>query len=257
MKTISHKDGTVETTISGRSTSMLLYVIESLSSSVKMPAPTENSSEHLWHRLVSQVCVMGGARGIEKLVRAGNKKRLDAFTAATSLQKWSESGFDEGYMSDALREASACRFPAKTVKKLREMAGTRQIVQGTRVVLLEGLSTSMPREKLRSELMTRCPLFGLKSVSDFMISTHLSQDVIALDTRLVGIFRDHLSYPLTAAQVQADDAVYLSVESSLRIVCEMAGITLAHLDRLLFQLSGVSVVEFFLKKAPDRLPMCQ
>lgn len=252
MKTTSHKDGTVETTISGHSESMLLYVIAALASSVKMPAPTENSSDDLWHRLVSQVCVMGGARGIEELVRAANADDFVAFKEATSLRKWSKVGFDEKYMAEVLRKASACRFPAKTAKKLREMVVTPTIVQGTRVVLLKGLSASMPREKLRTALMTRCPRFRLKSASDFMISTHLSQDVIALDTRIVGVFRDHLAFPLTASQVQGNDAVYLSVESALRTVCEKAGITLARLDRLLFQLAGVSVIEFFFKKALDK-----
>lgn len=252
MKTTDHKDGTVQTTISERAESMLRHVIEALASSVEMPGPTENRSGDLWNRLVSQVCVMGGARGMEELAKAENEADFIAFNKATSLQRWSKEGFDVAYMAAVLRNAGACRFHAKTAKKLREMVDTPTIVQGTRVVLLKGLSASMPRDELRIELMGRCPLFRLKSASDFMISTHLSQDVIALDTRVVGVFRDYLAFPLTAPQVQGNDAVYLSVESALRTVCQNAGITLARLDRLLFQLAGVSVIEFFLKKALDK-----
>jgi len=249
MKTITSSGSKAETTISTREEAMLLYVIEALSSSVKMPNPTENESEDLWHRLVSQVCVMGGARGMEELVKPENADKFDAFKKATSLRQWSKAKFDEKYMADVLKDAGVCRFHAKAAGKLRIMVDTRTIVQGTRVVLLKGLSASMPRDKLRNELMSRCPMFRMKSASDFMISTHLSHDVIALDTRVIGVFRDYFSFPLTASQVQGDDAVYLSVESALRTVCEKGGITLAKLDRLLFQLAGVSVIEFFLKRA--------
>ena len=92
--------------------------------------------------------------------------------------------------------------------------------------------------------MERCPVFKPKSASDSMIEVGLSHDVIALDVRVVGGLQKYFSYNLPASKVQEHRDVYLSMESALREVCAEAGASLALLDRALFQLGGMSALEF-------------
>ena len=80
-----------------------------------------------------------------------------------------------------------------------------------------------------------------------MIDAGLSHDVIALDVRVVGALRKHFGFNLEAGQVQARRDVYLSVESALREVCAEAGKPLALLDRALFQLGGMTALDFVVR----------
>jgi thermostable 8-oxoguanine DNA glycosylase len=99
----------------------------------------------------------------------------------------------------------------------------------------------------RDELIRRNPIFRLKSTSDFMISVGLSHDVIALDTRVIGIFQDYFEYNVSAGRIQSDLEMYLSLEATLREFCGEQGVSLALLDRLLFKFSDLNAVELVVK----------
>jgi thermostable 8-oxoguanine DNA glycosylase len=99
---------------------------------------------------------------------------------------------------------------------------------------------------VRDVLMERCPIFRMKSASDFMINAGLSHDVIALDVRVVGVLQRYLGYNLAPGNVQSRRRVYLSVEDALRGACERSSHSLAHLDRVLFKFSAMSALEFAL-----------
>lgn len=95
--------------------------------------------------------------------------------------------------------------------------------------------------------MARCPAFKRKSASDFMITTGLSHDVIALDVRVVGALKKYVGYETPVGRVQGSRKIYLSVEQALREVCEEAGTTLARLDRTLFQFTSMSAIKYVME----------
>ena len=47
---------------------------------------------------------------------------------------------------------------------------------------------------IREALLANCPIFKLKSASDFMISSGLCYDVVALDTRVVGVLQRYFGF---------------------------------------------------------------
>ena len=135
-----------------------------------------------------------------------------------------------------------------------------EITDGDRQVLRRLLSRLGPHAKLEpvqtghrlsseavwQHIVAQVCVMGSARGMGLLDRTGLSHDVIALDVRVVGALRRYCGYNLTAAQVQARRDVYLSVEDALRQVCREARAPLALLDRVLFQFSGMSAVEFAL-----------
>ncbi|KAF7961415.1 hypothetical protein AWV80_00215 [Cupriavidus sp. UYMU48A] len=144
---------------------------------------------------------MGSSKGMEDI--AGNGPILKSFRAETSLIAWRRHRYDHAYLAGILGSYKATRFPKKSAETLGKMRATPTIVRKGEVVLLNGLSAKMTRDEIRDSLIERCRFFKMKSASDFMISTGLSDDVIALDVRLVGVLRQYLGYERSAAQVQS------------------------------------------------------
>lgn len=81
------------------------------------------------------------------------------------------------------------------------------------------------------------------SQSPYLNKPESSHDVIALDTRIVGIFKKYFGYNLNARQVQSNRAIYVSLEAALREFCREKQVSLAFLDRLLFNFSDLSIIE--------------
>ncbi|KAK42464.1 hypothetical protein BG60_35830 [Caballeronia zhejiangensis] len=210
----------------------------------KIGAWQDMTSDALWARLVSQVCVMGSARGMESLQE--NPKSLAAFQADTSLRAVERHKYEVNSLEYVLRGYGATRFPAKAASTLLALRSNKQVVRGRRVVLLDGIDAFYGAQDIRNELMRRCTLFGMKSASDFMIECGLADDVVALDTRLVSVFSKHFGYNLKASQLQSNPQAYRSVEEALERFCKQESVTLAELDRLLFKFSSISVIAHLL-----------
>ena len=87
---------------------------------------------------------------------------------------------------------------------------------------------------------------NLKSASDFMISVGLSHNVIALDTRVVGFLRKYFNYNVEAGYIQGNRGYYFSLEAALREFCQEKGISLALLDRVIFNFSGLNLLGFLI-----------
>lgn len=198
------------------------------------------TSDDIWFALVSQVCVMGSSRGMEAIVRAPARRQsfMDAIRPAVLRETRSVTK----RVAEVLADFSATRFPTKNAAIIATMLDSKEIVAGNRVVVLDSLTVGTPPDELRRELRRRCPLFNLKSASDFLINVGLSDDVIALDTRVVGALRKHFGFNLRVAVVQARQPVYLSIEAALRDACTHLGVRLAELDRTIFQLAGRSAL---------------
>lgn len=197
-------------------------------------------------RLVSQICVRGSARGMEKIT--DNQDNHDSFLQSISLRNWQKNGLGEEYFAGVLKEHKATRFHNEAAKTLQEIARCDKVVKNGKIVIFSELNRcSQDVESLREHLLERCPVLGLKSVSDLMIETGVSDDVIALDTRIVKLLQKHFGYNVGVGRVQNSKELYLSLESALRDLCADVEVPLALFDRMLFRLSGISVVDFYMK----------
>ncbi|MBM2815864.1 MAG: hypothetical protein HW421_2626 [Ignavibacteria bacterium] len=87
----------------------------------------------------------------------------------------------------------------------------------------------------------------MKSASDFMISLGLSDNVMALDSRIVGFLTNYLGFNVKVGKIQSNQELYRIIEDSLRKECEKMNIKLAILDRIIFQYSSKSAIDFILE----------
>lgn len=203
------------------------------------------SAQDAWMALVIQVCVMGSARHVGRIESDTAKRKQ--FEAAVSLEQVGHQSNSLSYLRDTLRDFSATRFPQKSAERLMTVLQSSTVFQDGHLILFQGLSHTHDAIQMRDELIKRCPVFRLKSASDFMIGVGLSQDVIALDTRVVGILQNYFGYNLNPAQVQSNRRVYFSLEGALREFCRGKGVSLALLDRLLFRFSDIGAIELAIK----------
>jgi len=65
---------------------------------------------------------------------------------------------------------------------------------------------------------------------------------------VVGVLQRYFGFNRKASAVQGKPELYFSVEQALREVCEEVGEPLARLNRVLFQFSRVSTLEFVLER---------
>jgi thermostable 8-oxoguanine DNA glycosylase len=204
------------------------------------------TQDEVWHLLVGQICVMGSARHMES-IRSDPGKRQE-FESAVSLESVKREQFPVSYLARILRAFSATRFPKKSADRLGGLFESPTVFQRGKLILYEGLSHEGNRDKVRDELIERCrPVFRLKSASNFMIAAGLSHDVIALDTRVVGLLQKHLGYNLNSTRIQSQRGLYLSLEAALRDFCHEQSISLALLDRILFGFSNMGAIELIVK----------
>ena len=232
------------TTITPESKRKLLHVIEKFAGHAKTPKLGRwktLSDEDLWSHIVSQVCVMGSAIPMETLERDGRRPDFDA---ALSLATLAGKRDRITFIAEQLKEFSATRFHKKAAERLEAALSNQGIVNAGRVVLLDDLPAGKPDE-IREELLGRTKsLFRRKSVSDLMITVGLSDDVIALDQRVVGLLNTHFGYNKTFDRLQSSRDLYLSAEACLRGVCKEAGVSLAELDRMLFKFAGLTAIGY-------------
>jgi thermostable 8-oxoguanine DNA glycosylase len=203
------------------------------------------SAQDAWMALVIQVCVMGSARHVGRIESDAAKRKQ--FEAAISLEQIDHHSNPLSYLAGTLRDFSATRFPQKSAERLITVLQSSTVFQEGHLILFQGLSHTDDAIRTRDELIKRCPIFRLKSASDFMIGVGLSHDVIALDTRIIGIFQAHFGYNLNPTQVQSNRKVYFSLEEALREFCRGKGVSLALLDRLLFRFSDIGAIELAIK----------
>jgi len=225
------------------------------------------SSDDRWLQIVQQVCVTASARGMAAIMTDPDRRL--SFSRAVSISTWKQNGFGDQYLAPILRKFKAVRFHSKAAARLRIVVGNLKCVKAGRVVLFDRLPQTA--NAIREELMSRCPVFGCKSVSDFMIDAGLSRDVIALDTRVIGALKRYFEYQLfstlrapsqapiglslkaTIPRLQADKRLYLSLEKELRAICTEAKTSLAVLDQVLFRLSAMDALQFLMKEVDSTL----
>lgn len=238
----------IETELSDSDEALLTKFIELFAPLIRLPKIGRYSKmgpEQVWKRLVSQVCVMGSARHMERLQSDPIGKKN--FDKAVSLKETNKRRRKKAYLTTVLTDFSATRFPKRAAENLTTLLKTQTVFSGRKVALFRNLSHKDDPRYIRDQLTKRCPIFRLKSASDFMIEVGLSQDVIALDTRVVGVFRQYFDYNLSPGRIQGNKAFYYSLEDALREYCYKKSTSLAVLDRVLFRYSGISAFELLAK----------
>jgi len=221
-----------------------------LSHKVKLPALGHYRSfndEDLWIEIVIQFCVMGGARMVENLINDSSK--YSEFKNEIGLNNLSSFKKSDriGHIANILKTFKATRFHSQQAKKIDALFNNPKVIKDGRIVLLGGLSHTQPFNEIRDKLIDRNPYFKLKSASDFMIKVGLSHDVIALDTRIVGVLNNYFGLNLNVNRVQSNKIAYESIERLFRDACKKIKIPLAHLDRILFKFSGKNAIAFILE----------
>lgn len=243
METV-HSGGAVQTLLTEADREILVRVITLFSEYVEI-APIGQyrtmASHEVWFRLVGQVCVTGGSGPWDRLT--GNPALAASFGEAVSDSEIRGQQHPTEFLAATLRTYSATRFHNRAAGRLISLLEAPGVFLDHTLVLFEGLSSGDSAIQTRDELIKRCRIFGLKSVSDFMIDIGLSHDVIALDTRVVGIFQRYLGYNLTQSQMQGHRRRYLSLEAALRKLCEQHGVSLALLDRLLYRFGNIGAMD--------------
>jgi len=203
--------------------------------------------EDLWIEIVTQFCVMGGTRMIESLMNDSSK--YSEFKNEIGLGKLLSFKKSKriGHIANVLKTFKATRFHPQEAEKINALFSNSKVIRDRRIVLLDGLSYKQPFNKIRDELIRRNPYFKFKSASDFMIKVGLSRDVIALDTRILGVLNDHFGQKLKPNKVQGNKKVYELIEEALRKACKKIRIPLARLDRILFKYSEKRAIAFILE----------
>lgn len=238
----------IETGISDSDKALLTRYIELFGPRVRLPKTGRYSKmdpEAVWQRLVSQVCVMGSARHMERLQADPIAKKN--FDTVVSLKETKKQKRKKAYFARVFADFAATRFPNRAADRLAILLKTKTVFNQRGVTLFRELLHKDDAIHVRQQLIQRCPIFRLKSSSDFMIEVGLSRDVIALDTRVVGVFQKHFDYNLSPGRIQGNKSLYYSLEDALRKYCSKIGTSLAMLDRVLFRYSGISAFELLAK----------
>ncbi|MFB0544104.1 MAG: hypothetical protein ACETVN_00185 [Asgard group archaeon] len=220
-----------------------------LAHKVKLPELGEYArlnDDDLWLKMVIQFCVMGGTRMFDNLMR--NETAFSGFKKEIGLNKLLSIKKDRvKRIETVLKNYKATRFYSKQAKKIDDILKEIKVVDKGHVVLLDRLSHKQDFSTIRKELRKRNKYFKLKSASDFMINVGLSHDVMALDTRLVRILKDHFGLNIDVRKVQRNKKIYESIEEAIREACKEIGISLAHLDRIFFKYSDKNAISFIIE----------
>ena len=196
------------------------------------------SAADFWLKLVGQICVMGSARHWEKARADRETMTLLHYDAVRARRD------PAVYLAKVLEERKATRFHPNAAKKLADALENPSFFASGELVAFNALPHRHGSDAVRDALMDRWDGFGMKSASDFMITVGLSDDVVALDSRIVGFLNRHCKFRPQASSLQSNPARYRAVEHALRDYARSKGISLAKLDRILFQFSAGGLVEF-------------
>jgi thermostable 8-oxoguanine DNA glycosylase len=207
---------------------------------VEMPKPRRSNRE-LWDQFVQEFMIRGGTRLIDRM----QKNRRDIFLRETSLRALANAASPVGQLRRALRGTT--RFWRKAAKSIEKCRKDNKVVRGGRFVLLKDLSRLSSDVELRDEILRRCRTLGLKGTSDFLISIGAAQDLAAIDTRILRCLEKHFGASPEIRSARSSRPLYLALESALREVAEKNEIPLSKLDRIIFQASGKSALDFCLE----------
>jgi len=201
----------------------------------------------LWSTFICEFLVRGGTGPLDRA--RGDKKKWRRLLRETSLT--ASLAAPSTQLAEALNGAT--RFPNVQAKAIERCRRDEKIVRQDKFVLLKGFESIENDTERRNEIRRRCSAFGLKGASNFLINVGAAQDLAAIDSRIGACLKSHFGFPFSAQCVQSSDDLYEAVESALREVATRNHVSLAHLDRSIFQASGKNALEPLLSsKASNR-----
>ncbi len=239
VRQVSKENWNLETTDEDRK--ILRYITDMWKE--KTPPPSygkwiDMNSEDIWKELVIQFCVFGGAKPIENLSKNIESKyeffeklSLDLLSNTTSRRQES--------IASHLKDFKATRFYNKAAKHINDCVENVNVVRDGKVVLLDDIKDgTLTEDDIRDILLERLSHFKMKSVSDFMITIGAARNLIAFDTRVVGLLNMQLGLNVCLDRIRSSKKLYKALENGLKELCRELSIELSHLDRLLFQHSS-------------------
>lgn len=166
------------------------------------------------------------------------EKFIDEFLGKLSVETLSKIKLDrKEYIAKCLEEYRATRFYNKRAVGIDECLGNEAIVKDGRDVFLEDLKKGEVsiEDRVRDILLEKLFFFRMKSISDFMITIGIARDLIAFDTRVVGLFNRHFGLNAKVDDTQYDKSLCRAIEQRLRDASTEIGVKLSLLDRVLFR----------------------
>lgn len=117
------------------------------------------NDEDLWLKMVIEFCVMGGSRMIENLIN--DSPRYSKFANEIGLHKLLSIKKPEriGHINNTLKTFKATRFHSLQAKKLCGLLNNSKVILAERVVLLDGLSHTLP---FRAHFWRKIHILNLK-----------------------------------------------------------------------------------------------
>ena len=187
----------------------------------------------VWKHILYQVCVVGGSASYERLVNSAAAQESLKYDTLVKLDADEQARAINTVLRDhGVRYASAnittCPKTRALVKNLNSLAS----YNGGPTGYLKNLSLLDENERIE-RVMRDLNYIKLKGARDLLAELGLAHNVIALDSRVLGILRTFgadvpKETPTDAREYQAIQQALLSQ------ICEPLGLTGVELDRILY-----------------------
>jgi len=216
-------------------------------------------SEEIWQHIIIQFCVMRGTNAWDKLKE--KKVEYREFLEKMKLENLVNKENRIGFLRETFRKYKPTILVKKPEKetsphpdipdRIEQFLNNKNAVKEGKLILFDGLDSLTNENEIRDILLRRCgSSFKMKSISDFMISIGAAKNFIALDTRIIGLFKKyfHLNGDVNLTSIQSNKSLYKAIEKELMEICANIGINLSTLDRILFRSSEISAIDYLMEK---------
>ena len=187
----------------------------------------------VWKHIVYQVCVVGSSASYERLVNSPTAQKSLNYDSLIKL----ESDERKRAINKVLRDHGVRYASAEIDKCPKTKALTRNLIflesyEGGPTGYLKNLSLKDEPERIQ-RVMQDLSYIKFKGARDLLAELGLAHEVIALDSRVLGILRSFGADVPKDTPTNAD--LYESIQQALLSqVCKPLGITGVELDRILY-----------------------
>lgn len=219
----------------------------------------EMSAEQLWEKIIEQFCVIQGIGQWNQLKR--RKKDYKEFMEKMRLANLTNKENRVEYLRQLFLEYRPHRWTKKMPTIIDRFLSNEKTVKKGDLVIFDALKNKDDENDMRDILVKNCYGFGMKSISDLMIEIGMTRNLIAFDTRIVGLLTEFFGlsiWTLKSGKLESDKriigkigdnkALYEAMEEKLREVCREIedDLSLSLLDRVFFNATK-SVIEYILE----------
>jgi thermostable 8-oxoguanine DNA glycosylase len=206
---------------------------------------TEISNDELWFKIISQLFIINNLPIIKD---SSNNAVNEKFKSAISLKSILNHKNKEEYIAHVLLNYDVTQFYKDQSKKIFMLLNNKDVIFSNKVILFDGLNYEQNFNFIRDELLKRNPFSKMKSVSEIMIEFGFSNDVLAIDSRILGFLSSHLNFNVSLEKIQSNKKLYLLIEESIRDECAKLNIKLSIFDRIIFKYLNISAIDYILEK---------